>query len=136
MEDNFYSFYKKSMGLPSSFNKSHGVSKNTRTHHQSLDRITKIGHRKSGKLNLVAASENQALKNPVVNAFANSNQTFIKGLKWPVVKHILDAYRIQHDHNSDESYDKALNRVKCKLTGAKIFIRFIPNNQSWVLFKK
>lgn len=136
MEDNFYSFYKKSMALPSSFNKTHGITKNTRKHHQSLSRITNMGHRKSGKLNLVADSENQCLKNPVVNSFANSNQTFIKGLKWPVVKPILDTYRIQHDPESEEMYDKALNRVKCKLTGAKIFIRYIPNNKTWVLFKK
>jgi hypothetical protein len=136
MDDNFYSFYKKSLSLPSSFKRSHGITKNTRTHHQSIDRITKIGHRKSGKLNLVAASENQSLKNPVVNTFANSNKTFIKGLKWPVVKPILDTYKIQHDHESDEGYDKALNRTKCKLTGAKIMIRYIPQNKTWVLFKK
>lgn len=136
MEDNFYSFYKRSIGLPSSFSKTHGITKNTRKHHQSLDRITKMGHRKSNKLNLVAASENQSLKNPVVNRFANSNQTFIKGLTWAVVKPILDAYKIQHDHESEEGYDKALNRTKCKLTGAKIIIRYIPQNKTWVLYKK
>jgi hypothetical protein len=136
MDDNFYSFYKRSLTLPSSFNKSHGVTKNTRTHHQSVDRLAKMGHRKSGKVNLVAASENQSLKNPIVNAFANSNKNFIKGLTWAVVKPILDTYKIQHDHESEETYDKALNRTKCKLTGAKIFIRYNPNNKTWILFKK
>ena len=136
MEDNFYSFYKKNQGLPSAFTKSHGVTKNTRKHHQSVDRLAKIGHRKNGKVNLVAASENQSLKNPVVNAFANSNRTFIKGLTWAIVKPILDAYKIQHDVESEEGYDKSLNRTQCKLTGAKIIIRYIPQNKTWVLFKK
>jgi hypothetical protein len=136
MEDNFYSFYKRSTELPSSFTRAHGITKNTRAQHQSIDRISKIGHRKSGKLNLVAASENQSLKNPVVNSFANSNQTFIKGLKWSVVKPILDAYKIQHDHDSEEGYDKSLNRTRCKITGAKIIIRYIPQNKTWVLYKK
>lgn len=124
------------MVLPSSLNKTFGITKNSRTHHQSMDRIAKVGHRKSGKLNLVAASENQSLKNPVVNSFANSNKTFIKGLSWAVVKPILDAYKIQHDHNSDEGYDKCLNRSRCKITGAKIIIRYIPQNKTWVLYKK
>ena len=99
-------------------------------------RVANMGHRKSGKMNLVAASENQSFKNPVVNQFANSNNMVLKGLKWATVKPILDAYKIQHDFDSDEPYVKSLNRTKCKLTGLKIKIQYNPQNETWALFKK
>lgn len=136
MDTDFYSFYKRKHSLPSNFNKIHQATKNTHTHHQSVDRITQMGHRKSGKMNLVAASHNSHLKNPVVNNFAHSNQTFLKGLTWPIVKPIFDAYHKKHDFDSDEPYTKALNKAQCKITKAKIFIKYHPENKTWTLFKK
>lgn len=134
MNDSFYSFYKRTT-LPSVFNKTNQITKNTRTHHQSTDRITQMGSRKSGKMNLVGASHNQQLKNSVVNNFANSKNLVLQGLTWPIVKPILDEYNKKHDFDSEEPYTKALNKIQCKLTGRKIFIKYNPENKTWTLFK-
>ena len=75
MQDSFYSFYKGTLGLGSQFNKTDKFTKNTRTHHQSTDRLMKMDHRKSGKLNLVAKSENERVKHPLINKFINSGVT-------------------------------------------------------------
>ena len=136
--DNFYSFYKRhtspyTNSLPS--DKTHKTP-NTQTHHQSTARLMKMDHRKSGKNNLVAKSHTFQLKNPVVDRFINNNSKILSPLNWAQAKPILFDYNINHDLDSEESYTKALNRLKCNVTGLQVYIQYNPNNEIWTLFKK
>lgn len=135
MEDNFSSFFKKSNN-GATFNSGPKATKNTRTHHQSTSRITKMDHRKSGKMNLVAANTNQKIKHPLISQFANSGKTVMPNLKWSMVRPIFQAYKIKHDFEEDKPYTKSIGGIKCKLTGCKIYIKYFPENQTWTLFKK
>jgi len=137
MLDSFFSFYKRGESLKPQFNKSDKFTANSRTHHQSKDRLMKMGHRKSGKENLVAVSHTKKdAEHPLINKFINSGTTLMPNLKWNLVQPIFSLYKIKHDHDQEDSYVKSIHGIKCKLTGAKVCIKFFPDRQTWTLFKR
>lgn len=142
MSDSFLDFYKstadlmtKTHSLPSQFNKLDKITKNTRTHHQSTTRLTNMGHRKSGKMNLVAASENESVKHPLINRFTKTGSLKIPKVSFNIMKPILQMYRIKHDEDNTEPYTRSLGGIKCDVTGKKIYVKFYPETNLWDIFK-
>jgi hypothetical protein len=117
---NFYSFYKESLN---SNLKDNNKTPNTQTHHQSLARIVKMDHRKSGKNNLVARSATKKTFEDSLQQYKN------RLLSWPLVSPILKQYQIIHDEDSKEPYRKSLKR-----TGWWVY--YYPDIQKWKISER
>jgi hypothetical protein len=137
MLDSFLSFYKRGEALNSPFNKNDKFTSNSRTHHQSQNRLMKMDGRKSGKNNLVAVSQTKkSAQHPLINQFMNSGVTLMPNLKWNVVQPVFAFYKIKHEADPAETYTKSIHGIKCNMTGAKIYIKYFPERESWTLFKR
>lgn len=115
--NSFYLFFKES--LDKNLSDDNKTSR-TRSHHHSTDRMTKMGHRKSGKENFIAKSQTKKdFKDSLpVNQF----------LSWARVQPILKTYRIIHDQDVKEPYRKALAR-----SGYEIY--YYPDLEQWKIKK-
>jgi hypothetical protein len=117
---NFYSFFKESLN----FNlKDNNKTPNTQTHHQSMARMVKMDHRKSGKNNLVAKSSTEKDFKDSLGKYLNM------ALSWPLISPILKKYQIIHDHDSKEAYRKPLKR-----TG--LWVYYYPELEKWKISER
>jgi len=127
LPSNFYSFYKKDSVKP---------TKNSNTHHQSVSRLTNLDGRESGRKNLVGDVHKKQLTNGLINQFVNSSTIISSPLNWASIREVLKDYNINHDADLKEPYVKSLNRLKCKVTNKQVYVKYNPERENWILFKK
>lgn len=136
MDNDFYSFYKRSVtgnNLPHSLQRPGKETVRSRQHHHSKSRI--LGKTRKG-INFVPHYHSKHKANPTIDKFINSGQTTMPNLGANIVFPILQAYHLKHDPEEEGAYVKAIHGVQCKTSGKKVYIQYNPDKELWLLFKK